>query len=53
MKDKCKIIIARKIIQNLQDYIELVKAEKKLKIENVEQQINNVTDFIKNNVKEL
>lgn len=53
MKDKCKIIIARKIIQNLQDYIELVKVEKKLKIENVEQQLKNVVEFINKNVGEL
>ena len=53
MKNKEQIELAQKIIANAQDYVELAKVQRKLKVENVEQQIDNVTDFIKNNVKEL
>lgn len=53
MKNKEQIELAQKIIANAQDYIELAKVQRKLKVENVDTQIDNVTDFIKNNVKEL
>lgn len=53
MKNKEQIEMAQQIIANAQDYIELAKVQRKLKVENVEQQINNVTDFIKASVKEL
>ena len=53
MKNKEQIELAQKIIANTQDYIELAKVQRKLKIENVDQQLDNVTNFIKNNVKEL
>lgn len=53
MKSKEQIEMAQQIIANAQDYVELVKVQRKLKVENVEQQIDNVTDFIKTNAKEL
>ena len=53
MKEKEQIELAQEIIANAQDYIELAKVQRKLKVENVDQQIDNVTEFIKNNVKEL
>lgn len=53
MKNKEQIEIAQKIIANTQDYIELAKVQRKLKVENVEEQLNNVTEFIKKNVGEL
>ena len=53
MKNKEQIELAQEIIANAQDYIELAKVQRKLKVENVDQQIDNVTEFIKNNVKEL
>lgn len=53
MKNKEQIEMARQIIANAQDYVELAKVQRKLKVENVEQQIDNVTDFIKTNAKEL
>lgn len=53
MKSKEQIEMAQQIIANAQDYVELAKVQRKLKVENVEQQIDNVTEFIKNNVKEL
>lgn len=53
MKNKEQIEMAQQIIANAQDYIELAKVQKKLKTENVDQQIDNVTDFIKTNAKEL
>ena len=53
MKSKEQIELAQKIIANTQDYIELAKVQRKLKVENVEHQLNNVSDFIKNNVKGL
>lgn len=53
MKEKEQIELAQEIIANVQDYIELAKVQRKLKVENVDQQIDNVTEFIKNNVKEL
>ena len=53
MKSKEQIELAQQIIANAQDYVELAKVQRKLKVENVEQQIDNVTDFIKTNAKEL
>lgn len=53
MKSKEQIEMAQQIIANAQDYVELAKVQRKLKVENVEQQIDNVTDFIKTNAKEL
>ena len=53
MKNKEQIELAQKIIANAQDYVELAKVQRKLKVENVEQQIDNVSDFIKTNVKGL
>ena len=53
MKNKEQIEMAQQIIANAQDYIELAKVQRKLKVENVDQQIDNVTDFIKTNAKEL
>ena len=53
MKEKEQIELAQEIIANAQDYIELAKVQRKLKVENVDQQIDNVTEFIKNNAKEL
>ena len=53
MKEKEQIELAQEIIANAQDYIELAKVQRKLKVENVDQQIDNITEFIKNNVKEL
>lgn len=53
MKTKQQVELAQQIIANAQDYIELAKVQRKLKVENVDTQIDNVTDFIKNNVKEL
>lgn len=53
MKNKEQIEIAQQIIANAQDYVELAKVQRKLKVENVDQQLENVTNFIKSNVKEL
>lgn len=53
MKNKEQIEIAQQIIANTQDYVELAKVQRKLKVENVEQQIDNVSDFIKTNAKGL
>ena len=53
MKSKEQVEMAQQIIANAQDYVELAKVQRKLKVENVEQQIDNVTDFIKTNAKGL
>lgn len=53
MKTKEQIQMAQKIIANTQDYIELAKVQRKLKVESVEKQLDNVTEFIKGNVEEL
>lgn len=53
MKNKEQIEMAQQIIANAQDYVELAKVQRKLKVENVDQQIENVTNFIKANVEEL
>lgn len=53
MKNKEQIEMAQQIIANAQDYVELAKVQRKLKVENVDQQLENVTNFIKTNSKEL
>lgn len=53
MNNKEQIEIAQQLINNLQDYIELTKVQRKLKVENVEQQIGNIVEFVKVNIKEL
>ena len=55
MEDKSKeqIELAQELIANLQDYVELAKVQKKLKVEDVSVQIQNVTEFVQNNVEEL
>ena len=53
MKNKEQIEMAQQIIANAQDYVELAKVQRKLKVENVDQQLENITNFIKANVKEL
>lgn len=53
MKTKEQIEMAQQIIANAQDYIELAKVQKKLKVASVERQLDGVTEFIKNNVEEL
>lgn len=53
MKNKEQIEMAQQIIANAQDYVELAKVQRKLKVEKVDQQLENVTNFIKANVKEL
>ena len=53
MKNKEQIEMAQQIIANAQDYVELAKVQRKLKVENVDKQLENVTNFIKANVKEL
>lgn len=53
MKNKEQIELAQNIINNIQDYVELAKVQKKLKVENVEHQLENITEFIKKNVGEL
>ena len=53
MKNKEQIEMAQQIIANAQDYVELAKVQRKLKVEKVDQQLENVTNFIKSNVKEL
>ena len=52
-KSKEQIELAQELINNLQDYVELSKVQKKLKVEDVSAQIQNVTEFIQNNVEEL
>lgn len=55
MEDKTKeqIELAQTLIANLQDYVELAKVQKKLKTESVSTQLQNVTEFVQNNVEEL
>ena len=53
MKSKEQIEMAQQIIVNAQDYVELAKVQRKLKVENVDKQLENVTNFIKANVEEL
>lgn len=53
MKSKEQIEVAQQIIANAQDYVELAKVQRKLKVENVEQQLDKVILFINANVKEL
>lgn len=57
MKTKEQIEMARDLIYGLQDYVELAKVEKKLKIkadrQNVSEMIRNITDVAKSNINEL
>jgi hypothetical protein len=55
MEDKSKeqIELAQTLIANLQDYVELAKVQKKLKVESVDTQLQNVTEFVQNNTEEL
>ena len=55
MEDKSKeqIELAQTLITNLQDYVELAKVQKKLKVESVSTQLQNVTEFVQNNTEEL
>ncbi len=55
MDDKTKeqIELAQTLIANLQDYVELAKVQKKLKVESVSTQLQNVTEFVQNNTEEL
>lgn len=55
MEDKSKeqIELAQTLIANLQDYVELAKVQKKLKVESVSTQLQNVTEFVQNNTEEL
>lgn len=53
MKDKEQIEIAEKMINNLEDYVVLAKAQRKLKVESVDKQIDNVTNFVQSNVDRL
>lgn len=53
MKNKEQIELAQNLIANLQDYVELAKVQKKLKVENVDKQIDNLTQFVKENSEKL
>lgn len=53
MKNKEQIELAQQVIANLQDYVELAKVQRKLKVENVDVQLESVTEFVKTNVREL
>ncbi len=48
-----QIELAEEMIRNLQDYILLMKLEPKLKVERINDKIDNVVDFIKINVRNL
>lgn len=52
-KTKEQIELAQTLIENLQDYVELAKVQKKLKVESVDTQLQNVTEFVQNNTEEL
>lgn len=53
MGNKVQIELAKKTIANLQDYIELVKVQKKLKTQSVEAQISTLKNSIRYNVEGL
>ena len=48
-----KIKMAKEIIKNLQDYIELCRTEEKLKLANLESEKGFIVDFIRRNVEVL
>ena len=53
MKSKEQIEMAQQIIANAQDYVELAKVQRKLKIENVNQKVDELARFVKENTGEL
>lgn len=57
MKTKEQIEQAQDIVRNLQDYVELAKTEKKMKVKDNQNQINDlldkVTKYVKDNVEVL
>lgn len=57
MKSKEQIEQAQDIVRNLQDYVELAKTEKKMKVKDNQNQINDlldkVTKYVKDNVEVL
>lgn len=57
MKSKEQIEQAQELIRNLQDYVELAKTEKKIKIKDNQNQISNmldkITKYVKDNVEVL
>lgn len=53
MKTKEQIEFAQEIIANLQDYVELAKVQKKLKVKNVDEQLESITQFVQENVERL
>lgn len=52
-KTKEQIELAQTLIENLQDYVELAKVQKKLKTQSVAKQLETVTEFVQNNTEEL
>lgn len=48
-----KIKLAKEMIKNLQDYIELSRTEEKLKLANLESEKAFIVDFIRTNVEVL
>ncbi len=57
MKSKEQIEQAQELIKNLQDYVELAKTEKKMKIKDNQNSISNLIDkttkYVKDNVEVL
>ena len=53
MKRTDQIELAKNLIQYLQDYDELAKVQRKLKIENVNQKVDELARFVKENAGEL
>lgn len=53
MKNSEKIKLAKEMIKNLQDYIELTRTEERLKLTNLESEKLYIIDFIQRNVEEL
>lgn len=52
-KTKEQIELAESLIEYMEDYVVLAKANKKLKTQNVDKELGLVTDFIQNNVEDL
>lgn len=53
MKSGEKIKLAKEMIKNLQDYIELTRTEEKLKLASLESEKAFIVDFIRTNVEDL
>lgn len=57
MKSKEQIEKAQELIKNLQDYVELAKTEKKMKVKesqvSISNLLDNVTKYVKDNVEVL